>query len=151
MQGFDIIGDIHGHADALRRLLEAMGYLRHGDVYRHPTRTFVFAGDFVDRGPLQRETLHIARAMVEAGTARAVMGNHEFNAIAYATPEGEGGLVRPRTEKTATSIAPSSTRSAMAPPTTRTRSHGSRRCRCGSTSAACGWFMPVGTLSLSRL
>ena len=99
MQGFDVIGDIHGHADALRRLLEAMGYLRHGDVYRHPTRTFVFAGDFVDRGPHQRETLRIARAMVEAGTARAVMGNHEFNAIAYATPDGQGGFLRPRTEK----------------------------------------------------
>lgn len=99
VKGFDVIGDIHGHADALRRLLEAMGYIPRDCVYRHPTRTAVFAGDFVDRGPHQREVLRIARAMAEAGTARAVMGNHEFNAIAYATPDAEGGFLRPRTEK----------------------------------------------------
>lgn len=26
MSGFDVIGDIHGHADELTRLLEAVGY-----------------------------------------------------------------------------------------------------------------------------
>ena len=84
--GFDVIGDIHGHADALTRLLEAMGYREHEGVYRHDSRTVVFLGDFVARGPQQREVLRIARSMVTAGTARAIMGNHEFNAIAYATP-----------------------------------------------------------------
>src|SRR5690606_34064553 len=38
-----------------------------------------------DRGKFQLETVQIARAMVEAGHAVAVMGNHEFNAVAYAT------------------------------------------------------------------
>ena len=99
MPGFDVIGDIHGHAGPLTRLLEAMGYASRDGVYRHPERVAVFAGDFVDRGPRQREVLAIARAMVEAGAARAVMGNHEFNAIGYATPDGEGGFLRPRTEK----------------------------------------------------
>jgi hypothetical protein len=32
---------------------------------------------------------------VEADSAAAVMGNHEFNAIAWATPDSEGGFLRP--------------------------------------------------------
>ncbi len=99
LAGFDAIGDIHGHAGALVRLLDAMGYASQDGVYRHPTRTAIFVGDFVDRGPQQREVLSIARAMVEAGAARAVMGNHEFNAIGFATPADVGGFLRPRTPK----------------------------------------------------
>jgi hypothetical protein len=37
--------------------------------------------------------------MVEADSAAAVMGNHEFNAIAWATPDSEGGFLRPHTSK----------------------------------------------------
>ena len=99
--GYDVIGDIHGHADALRRLLETMGYTERNGIYRHPARRAVVLGDFVDRGPAQREVLAIGRAMVEAGTALAVMGNHEFNAIAWATPDGTGGHLRPHTPKNA--------------------------------------------------
>jgi len=50
-------------------------------------------------GPKQMAVLRIARDMVEAGFARAIMGNHEFNAIAWATPDGKGGHLRPRTSK----------------------------------------------------
>ena len=95
MDGFDVIGDIHGHPIALDRLLAALGYTLRDSVYRHPARTVVFAGDFVDRGPRQRAVLRVARAMVEADSAAAVMGNHEFNAIAWATPDSEGGFLRP--------------------------------------------------------
>jgi hypothetical protein len=35
-------------------------------------------------GPGQLATLKLVRAIVEAGVARAVMGNHELNAIAWA-------------------------------------------------------------------
>lgn len=86
--GYDVIGDVHGRADLLQRLLTNMGYERPtgSDVWRHRAgRIAVFAGDIIDRGPHQRDTVHLVRAMVEAGTARMVMGNHEFNAIAYAT------------------------------------------------------------------
>lgn len=38
MTGFDVIGDIHGHADALIRLLAAMDYREQDGVHRH---TFV--------------------------------------------------------------------------------------------------------------
>jgi hypothetical protein len=51
-----------------------------------PDRTAIFVGDFIDRGPGQLETIDIVRGMVDAGTAHAVMGNHEFNAIACHTP-----------------------------------------------------------------
>ena len=37
--------------------------------------------------------------MCEADTASAILGNHEFNAIGWATPDGNGGFLRPHTEK----------------------------------------------------
>jgi hypothetical protein len=37
--------------------------------------------------------------MVEAGSAQIVLGNHEFNAVAYATPDGRGDHLRPHNEK----------------------------------------------------
>jgi Calcineurin-like phosphoesterase len=98
-QHYDIIGDVHGHADALRRLLIKLGYTESQDAFRHATRKAIFVGDFVDRGPEQREVLRIARNMCEANTASAVLGNHEFNAIAWATSNGEGGFLRERSEK----------------------------------------------------
>ncbi|MFG0266096.1 MAG: metallophosphoesterase [Rhodopirellula sp. JB055] len=81
----DIIGDIHGHAGELKALLASLGYRRHGTGFRHSERSGVFAGDFVDRGPEIGEVIAIARAMVDSGDARAVMGNHEYNAIAFHT------------------------------------------------------------------
>lgn len=98
-QHYDIIGDLHGHADALRRLLRKLGYSELQGAFRHDTRKVIFVGDFVDRGPEQNEVLRIARNMCEAATASAVLGNHEFNAIAYATPNGQGGFLRENCEK----------------------------------------------------
>ena len=92
MSSYDIIGDIHGEAEALTRLLEALGYTQIEGVYSHPERQVIFLGDFIDRGPGQREVLSIVRPMVDNGTALAVMGNHEFNAIAYATPNRDSFL-----------------------------------------------------------
>ncbi len=87
MNNYDIIGDIHGHATELKRLLDTLGYVRRGKGYRHPDRKVVFVGDFVDRGPAIREAISIARATVDAGDGFAVMGNHEYNAIAaFTTP-----------------------------------------------------------------
>ncbi len=85
---FDIIGDVHGHADALEALLRELGYDRDGATWRHPEgRRAVFLGDLIDRGPRQLDTLAIARSMAEASSALVVMGNHELNAIGYATPD----------------------------------------------------------------
>jgi hypothetical protein len=95
---YDIIGDIHGHALTLGALLDKLGYGRRNGVYQHPDRQVIFLGDFIDNGPYQRRTLEIVRPMVEAGYAMAVLGNHEFNAMAYATPQDEISHLRPRNE-----------------------------------------------------
>ncbi|MFE8071920.1 metallophosphoesterase [Marinobacteraceae bacterium S3BR75-40.1] len=84
-QGYDLIGDVHGCAHTLRHLLEKMGYRKVNGVYSHPRRQAVFVGDIVDRGPRIREALHTVRDMVERGSARIVMGNHEYNALGYCT------------------------------------------------------------------
>jgi diadenosine tetraphosphatase ApaH/serine/threonine PP2A family protein phosphatase len=96
---YDLIGDIHGHAEVLRRLLRKMGYRDDDGVFRHPDRRAIFVGDFVDRGPKQREVLQIARSMCDAGAALAVMGNHEFNALGWAEPDGNGGFLRRHTQR----------------------------------------------------
>lgn len=84
--GYDIIGDVHGCFDELVELLELLGYRKQSGSYRHATRRAVFLGDLVDRGPKIRETLHLVQAMVEKGDAQMVLGNHEFNVIAFHTP-----------------------------------------------------------------
>ncbi|MDX2082097.1 MAG: metallophosphoesterase [Terrimicrobiaceae bacterium] len=97
-QSWDIIGDIHGYADQLRELLLALGYEPGACGFFHPEgRKALFLGDYIDRGPAIRETLKIVRQMVDSGNARALMGNHEFNALTFATPDGEGGWLRPHT------------------------------------------------------
>ncbi|NND39893.1 MAG: metallophosphoesterase [Pseudomonadales bacterium] len=83
---YDLIGDIHGEISTLRVLLDTLGYRESQGRYQHPGRRVVFLGDFVDRGAGQREVVELARDMVTKGDALAVMGNHEFNAIAYYTP-----------------------------------------------------------------
>jgi hypothetical protein len=101
---YDLIGDIHGHADELVQVLDALGYQKSHGVYGHPERKVIFLGDFIDRGPQIRQVLEIARPMVEEGKALAVMGNHELNALAYHTedPEQPGEYLRrhsPKNEK----------------------------------------------------
>ncbi len=91
---FDFIGDIHGHADKLREMLEKMGYSEGESGYAHPNRRAFFLGDYIDRGPKINETLSIVRRMVESGNAEAIMGNHEYNAIMFHYPEKEGGHLR---------------------------------------------------------
>ncbi|MBX7435450.1 metallophosphoesterase [Mycobacterium sp. Y57] len=97
--GYDIIGDIHGCADKLEALLTTMGYRTDGPgtAYRHPRRTAIFVGDLIDRGDRQLRVLQIVKPMVDAGSARMVLGNHEFNALAYATerPGHPGKFLRP--------------------------------------------------------
>lgn len=94
IHGYDIIGDVHGCHDALVALLERMGYQCHNGVYQLPGRKAVFLGDILDRGRGIRETFHLVRRMVDAGKAWFILGNHEFNAIAYAT-HAPAGWERP--------------------------------------------------------
>jgi hypothetical protein len=96
LTGYDIIGDVHGYHDVLENLLHKMQYTCEDGVYRHPHRKAIFVGDLVDRGPKIRETVELVRRMVEHEQALMVMGNHEFNAIAFYTEDGKGGHLRKR-------------------------------------------------------
>jgi len=96
---YDIIGDIHGYCNTLEELLIKMGYSFNGKFWSHPERIAVFAGDFVDRGPCIRETVLLVKAMCENGAAYAIMGNHEYNAIAYFTNDANGKPIREHSPK----------------------------------------------------
>ena len=86
VEGFDVIGDLHGHPVALEGLLTAMGYSCTDGVWSHPTRVAVFVGDLVDRGTNQVGLVRTVMRMVQAGTALVTIGNHEYNAVAWNTP-----------------------------------------------------------------
>ncbi|GAB4195172.1 MAG: polynucleotide kinase-phosphatase [Roseiflexaceae bacterium] len=86
---FDMIGDIHGCAEELDELLDRLGYSARvpagpdGPLARaHPEgRKAVFLGDLVDRGPDTPGVLRTAMAMVAAGSALAVPGNHDIKLL----------------------------------------------------------------------
>lgn len=84
---YDLIGDVHGEFDQLVALLRRLGYREERGAWRHPERTVIFVGDLIDRGPNQVETVQLVRRMVEAGSAECLLGNHEFNAVCWATPD----------------------------------------------------------------
>lgn len=91
---YDIIGDLHGHANELKRLLRKLGYDNETGYWHHPSRKVIFVGDFIDRGPAIREVLHLVKGMIDNKQAFAVMGNHEYNAIAYSYQKQDGNFLR---------------------------------------------------------
>lgn len=82
---YDFIGDVHGHATRLAELLTKLGYQHKRGKFSHPKRKAVLLGDLIDRGPEVRETLFLVRDMVENGSAIALLGNHELNALKFHT------------------------------------------------------------------
>jgi predicted MPP superfamily phosphohydrolase len=99
---YDIIPDIHGQSEKLKQALTNLGYENRNGAWRHsdPKRICVFLGDFVDRGPNNAEVIDIVRRMVDAGTAFAIKGNHELNAIHFHTNHPtKGAPLRPHSEK----------------------------------------------------
>lgn len=106
--GFDLIGDVHGCADALTALLDELGYVRRGGYFQYRDqrrpRQAIFLGDIIDRGPNIRESVLCVQDMVSHGHARMILGNHEFHALAYSTPAPPGSereYLRPHTERNA--------------------------------------------------
>ena len=88
---YDIIGDIHGQYDKLIGLLNHLGYADCNGVWSHSTHKAIFVGDLIDNkhidaGISQLKTVMLVKAMVEAGSALCIMGNHEFNAITWLLP-----------------------------------------------------------------
>ena len=98
----DIIPDIHGQIAKLRGALDALGWRRNaaGWIHPDPERTMVFLGDFIDRGPENRAVIHLVRDLIDSGKARAIMGNHELNALHFHTAHPETGQpLRAHSEK----------------------------------------------------
>jgi hypothetical protein len=89
-QYYDIIGDVHGYATLLKKLLKTMGYSRTDGIWQHPERKAIFIGDFINRGPEIREAIQIVRQMTEAGFALTILGNHEYRAILYHIKDKDG-------------------------------------------------------------
>jgi hypothetical protein len=99
MENYDIIGDVHGHASRLEKLLTKLGYRNQLGSYRHRQRKVIFVGDLIDRGSENFKTIEIVKAMVDHDQALIVMGNHEFNALCYHTRGSDGNYLRPHNEK----------------------------------------------------
>ncbi|MBL8993242.1 MAG: metallophosphoesterase, partial [Spirochaetia bacterium] len=87
LNAFDIIGDVHGHASELKNLLSLLGYQERGGIFSHAKRRVLFLGDLIDRGPEIHQTLDLVRSMVDSGNALCLMGNHEYNALMFDTPD----------------------------------------------------------------
>jgi hypothetical protein len=71
---YDIIGDIHGHADELIALLNKLGYTKGKRTFQCPGRKVIFVGDYIDRGPKIPETLKLVRNMLGCCQAIAQSG-----------------------------------------------------------------------------
>ena len=67
-----VIGDVHGCADALERLVAR---LPAGD-------TIVLCGDVINRGPQILRTMELAWGLVSSGRAIWLLGNHEADLVA---------------------------------------------------------------------
>lgn len=89
----DIVGDVHGEIDALRALLEQLGYDEQGNHPQH--RRLVFLGDLVDRGPDSVGVVQLVMRLVEKGKAQCVLGNHELNIILNKPMHGNGWIIQP--------------------------------------------------------
>ena len=99
---YDIIPDIHGQHARLEATLGALGYRERGGAWRHDDggRTALFLGDLIDGTGEDAATLDLVRRMVGEGRARAILGNHELNAVMFHTPHPETGEpLRPHSAK----------------------------------------------------
>ena len=81
---FDIVGDVHGCLDALRRLAGTLGY---DAEFRHRDRKLAFVGDLINRGPDSVGVIRVVMDLVDRADAFAVLGNHDDALRRYLTGE----------------------------------------------------------------
>ena len=85
---YDIIGDVHGHAEKLKKLLNELGYKTNREgTFFHPSRKVIFTGNFINKGPQIKETLEIIKGMTQAGFATTLLGYQEYSILCYCTKE----------------------------------------------------------------
>lgn len=76
-----IIGDLHGRADLLKRMLDRL-------EQEAPEARKIFVGDYIDRGP---DSAGVLRQVMELPDAVCLMGNHERMMLEFLEdPEGQG-------------------------------------------------------------
>lgn len=97
---YDIIGDVHGCLDALRRLCDSLGY--DGAFHHAEGRRLVFVGDLADRGPDSLGVLALVSRLVSRGRALLTLGNHDDALLRRLCGEtvdiGKGGLAETITQ-----------------------------------------------------
>lgn len=75
------IGDVHGHADLLANMHDAIR--RELDEIGPDEATVIHLGDLIDRGPQGRKALLLARQGLDGVTNITLRGNHEDRILAY--------------------------------------------------------------------
>lgn len=100
----DIIGDIHGEYEALRKLLKELGYKKNQPHIEN--RKLVFIGDFCDRGPKSVETIYLVKELIESNQAYAILGNHEINLLNDDPKDGSGWYFESRYKSDSKFYAP---------------------------------------------
>lgn len=76
-QGFIAVGDIHGCAQTLELLLKRL------DDEFSDTRTYVFLGDYVDRGPDSKKVIDQLIAFSKNHRCEFIRGNHDQMLLNY--------------------------------------------------------------------
>lgn len=87
-QGFDVIGDIHGCADEMFRLVAKAGYSisrkpkgRSFEISHPEGRKLFLVGDIVDRGPNSLDALRFMRSLMKSKMGSATIGNHDYKCL----------------------------------------------------------------------
>lgn len=81
-----VVGDVHGHRQALAAALRAAGLVDEQDTWAGGTTKLAFLGDFFDRGPDGVGVVDLVRqlqgeAEAAGGEVIALLGNHEILAL----------------------------------------------------------------------
>ena len=80
----DLVGDIHGAAARLLRLLAELGYAKSRGRWTHADGArLVFLGDYADKGDDVGGGIELVRELCEHRVACAIAGNHDTNALAF--------------------------------------------------------------------
>lgn len=83
----DLIGDVHGHSTELKSQLTKMVFQELNGVWQQAKHTVIFFGCWCGSWVGKLEVVHVTNAIIETSKAKTVMGNHEFNAVPWVTPE----------------------------------------------------------------
>jgi hypothetical protein len=89
----DLVGDIHGAADRLRRLVGKLGYCKAAGRWTHSEGSrLVFLGDYADKGAQVGAAVELVRELCDSRVACAITGNHDTNALAFCMRRDGSGI-----------------------------------------------------------